>query len=76
MKLILNILSNAEYQDMNKIVLMKMQHILPKNMQKDKTLKLRNNNSSEHMELNKKKIVLQLWIKLQVPNIMHRIPST
>ena len=52
-----------------------MQHILPKNMQEDKTLKLENNNSSEHMELNKKKIVLQIWIKLQGPNIMHIIPS-
>ena len=57
--LMLNGRKIAEDSEMKILVLLKMLLVLPNNVQGEKILKLGNSITSEHIELDKKKIILQ-----------------
>ena len=75
-QLVINGWVNTKNNKTKQLGLLKIQLIIHKNVQEDKSLKLKNNSASEHIEPNNNKIVLQILIRLQVPYIMHRLPST
>lgn len=68
--------ASAEHQGMKLHVLLKIRIMLLENVQEFKELILANDSASEHIERNKKLLVLQLWAKLQCLDMIHRMPLT